>query len=224
MRNVFAAAALLLAGPAWSQTSWANDRFTMSTDNLTGVSIAGDTVQVDWLPVAVSNPASASFYPSVFFDLDFAAQPGYLLIGERVDFSVELNDEAYSAASDMLLPAQGSFTVDIDGEYSLSATGAGGIQHYSGTYLLHRPDLVARIDESVMEGIACPSGHDDNGCNFGLDWVGLQSLVEMTSFSVTPVLAPVREPGSTALLTTAVGSLALVAAVRRRKIWRTCPN
>ena len=221
MRKILAAAVLALSGPAWGQFSWSNDQFTVSTDNLTTVTISGGTAFVDWMPGAVSNPGSNSTYPSVFFDLDFAAQPGYALMGERIDFGFELEDDAYTAPSDMMLPAQGTVTVGLNGEYSLSETGYGGVQKYSGTYLLHDPDLVAQIDESVMEGIACPSGHDDNGCNYGLDWVWLQSLVEMTAFSVTPILTPVPEPDTAALLATALGSLALAAAARRRKAHRT---
>jgi len=215
MQRILVAAALTLAAPAWCQMSWSNDQFTVSTDNLTVVSISGGTAAVDWLPGAVSNPASSSFWPTVFFDLAFAAQPGYRLVGERVNFGMQLDNDAYTAPSDMLLPAQSSFAVSIDGGYSLTATGNGGVQHDNGTYLLHSPDLVAQIDETVAEGIACPSGHDDNGCNFGLDWVWLQSSVEMTSFTVTPILAPVAEPDPAELLAAALGSFALLAAMRR---------
>jgi hypothetical protein len=217
MRSVLAAATITMAmtGSAWGQTSWSTDQFTVSTDNMTLVNIVGESVQVAWLPIAVSNPASNSSWPSTQLDLSFAPQPGYRLAGELVNFAVDMAVDAYSAPTDLLLNALGSFNVDINGEYTLSGTDTGGSAHRTGSYLLRNPNLVSVLDEATVEGIACPLGDDHDGCNFGLDWVFLQAEVDFTSFTVTPLLSPVPEPRPRLQWLASLGLASIVLARRR---------
>ena len=188
--------AMALASPAWGQTSWTADQFTVSTDNMTDVAIVGGAVVVQGLPtlLALSNPASDTRLPPTVFDLDFAPRAGYVLTGEQVSFTVAMNVGTYGAASSFLSKAFGSFTVDVDGQYSLSESSDGGVASYDGSYLLSNPDLIARSSGSTTEGAACPAGDDANGCNFGIDLVFQDATVELSSFSVTPILSAVPEP------------------------------
>lgn len=216
MRKILAMATAIFACSAWGQTSWSNDQFSVSTDDSTLVSIVDGTVVVEDLPAAVSNPGSASNFPPDLIDLDFAPQPGYSLAGELVNFSVDMHADAYGAPSNMLLDAVAEYKVDVNGEYAQSATDLGGSAHYAGVHFLHSPNLISEIDETVMEGIACPLGDEDNGCNFGLDAVFLEASVRLSSFTITPILTPVSEPDTEALWMGGLVFLAAAAVTRRR--------
>ncbi len=206
MRRMFAVAATLFACSAWGQT-WSNDQFTVSTDNLTFVSIVDGTVFVQYLPYAESNPASGSYFPPDMIDLDFTPKAGYSLAGELISFSVDLQVD--TSPLDVLVGAVAGYNVDINGEYAQSATDSGGSAHYAGTHFLRSPNLVSEIDESVAEGIACPVGDEGNGCNYGIDLIFLEAQAQLSSFTVTPILTPVPEPDTRALW---MGGLALLAA------------
>src|ERR1700749_2644643 len=136
MYKMLAVTAMALASPAWSQTSWTADQFTVSTDNMTDVSIVGGSVVVQDLPalLALSNPGSDTRLPATVFDLDFVPKAGYVLTGEQVSFSVAMNVGTYDAASSFLSKALGSFTVDVNGQYSLSESSDGGVASYDGSY------------------------------------------------------------------------------------------
>ena len=101
---------------------------------------------------AIGNPGNGcSCTPPQPIQLDFAPQPGYTLRGESVAYSVDMNVGTYDAPSDMLVPAYGYYRLDINGEYTPSITSYGGVTHYSGTYLLHDPDLVGSIEVQAWE-------------------------------------------------------------------------
>ena len=198
MYKMLAVTAMALASPAWAQTSWTADQFTVSTDNMTDVSIVGGSVVVQDLPalLALSNPGSDTRLPATVFDLDFAPKAGYVLTGEQVSFSVGMNVGTYDAPSSFLSKALGSFTVDVNGQYSLSESSDGGVASYDGSYFLGNPNLVAQVVGSTTEGAACPVADAANGCNFGIDLVFQDAMVQLTSFSVTPILSAVPEPSA----------------------------
>jgi hypothetical protein len=219
MHKLLTVAAMALAGPAWSQTSWTADQFTVSTDNMTDVSIVGGSVVVQDLPtlLALSNPASDIRLPATVFDLDFAPRAGYVLAGEQVTFSVSMNVGTYDAAASFLSKALGSFTVDVNGQYSLSESSDGGVASYDGSYFLGNPNLVAQAVGSTTEGAACPAADAANDCNFGVDLVFQDATVELASFSVTPILSAVPEPSARAAWLAGLALLCTAGALTRSR-------
>ncbi len=217
MHKTLVVTAMALASPAWAQTSWTADQFTVSTDNMTDVSIVGGSVVVQDLPalLALSNPGSDTRLPPTFLDLDFAPKAGYVLTGEQVSFSVAMNVGTYDAANSFLSPALGSFTVDVNGQYSLSQSSDGGVASYDGNYFLVNPNLVAQVVGSTTEGAACPVADAANGCNFGIDLVFQDALVQLTSFSVTPILSAVPEPSASTTWLAGVALLFATGALAR---------
>jgi len=140
-----------------------------------------------------------------------------VLEGEDVSFVVDISADDYTAPSSILVPATAAFDVGINGGYSWSETIAGGAAHYLRTDFLLPPALAMTIDETVVEGVACPAGDADSGCNFGLDWAFLQSEVEFSSFEVDPILSAVPEAAACAQWLAGIGMLAFAAIALRRR-------
>ena len=221
MRKILAASAMLLAGSAWGQGTWPNDEFTVSSNDVFQVDasiVGGSVVMYEYsLPAVQASPGSDNIgEPQLTIQLDFAPQPGYALVGELVTYSLNMGDVAYDAPSTEHQPAKSLYDVDINGEYTRSATSYGGITHYSGSDLLHAPDLVASLHVGAWEGIACPIGHEDNDCNYGFDLRWLDAYAYFTSFNVTPLLSPVPEPDMATAWLSGIGLLALLRRRNRR--------
>jgi hypothetical protein len=219
MRAMFVAAAMALAFPAWGQTSWSTDRFTVSTDNLTAVSIENGSVKISDMPylLGLSNAGGSTDPSSVQFDLAFAPQPGYVLAGEQVTYEITMNVDHYDLPSNWLMKASGMFTVDINGAYSFTRSSDGGAIQYSESYFLSDPDLVARVGASTHEGLACPLGHEADSCGFGGYWVSLDALVALTAITVTPILTAIPEPLAIACWIAFLASAALLATSRKAR-------
>jgi hypothetical protein len=222
MRKFFAASMLAVAGSAWGQTSWSNDQFTVSTDDMTFVSIVDGSVVILGLPqlLTLSNPGSDANFPPSFFYLAFAPAAGYALHGETVSFSVELDVDEYTLPSNMVINAFASVSVGANGVSHLDKSSEGGKTTYSGSFVVGDPNLAVEASAVTREGIACPLGHEADNCEFGIPLVFLDSFVGLTSLSVTPLLSAVPEPAMLATWTTALGAFAAGALARRRRARR----
>jgi hypothetical protein len=188
------ALAVALAGPAWGQTSGSTDRFIVTTDNLTEFAIVDGAVQLQDLPWAFSDPGSDTHTPEGVFNLNFAPQAGYALVGEAVTFTVDMTIDIYDRPTDFLLKPSGSFSVGIAGVPPVTRTSDGGTPHFRGEAFLNAPTFDARASALTTEGWACPSGSGPDDCDFGTDLVPLDASVRFLSFTVTPLLTAVPEP------------------------------
>jgi hypothetical protein len=187
--------AAALGAPAWGQTTWSTDRFTVSTANGTAVEIADGAVQLPELPQSFANAGANPGRFTSLFNLTFAPRAGYALAGERVTFAVDMILDVFDRPTDLLLKPFGQFDVDIDGLAPISRSIDAGTLHFRGDVFLGSPTFNALASALAMEGLACPLGSGANDCDFGTDFVPLDATVWFRSFTLTPVLSAVPEPG-----------------------------
>jgi len=216
MRQLLATSLVLLATTASAQTTWTGDHFTVTTDNLTNVNVAGGVVTVADLPdiLGMSDEGSHMDPSSSRFDLEFAPLPGYVLLGEQVSFRLFVQVEAREGPAHVYVEPSASYWIDVNGVYTTSQTfGAGSSSVLTPGYFLADPNLVAQVGATTQAGLACPVGHEDD-CASGSFWDFQDALVELSGITVTPLLAAaVPEPASGALM---LAGLALLAGTRRR--------
>lgn len=207
--------ALALATSASAQSSWTGDHFTVATDNAVNLSVTGGTVTVQDVPylLGLSNAGANLDQGTAQFDLELAALPGYVLLGEQVSFQLFVQVGGIDVPASVFVPAGANVSIDVNGVQVLSqAFGAGSATLTPGVFLAD-PNLVARVGASTQEGLACPVGHEADGCGFGGYWRFQDALVELSGITVTPLLAAVPEPAPAAPL---LAGLAILARTRRR--------
>ena len=218
MRQLLTALALVLAGPAWSQTSWSSDKYTVTSDrDLTAAAGGSFEIFPPDLPYAFSNSGITVNFPTAQFNLEFSAAPGYILMGEDVEFVAAMTVDSFDAPTDMLTKAYGQFTADINGQYALSRTSDGGTFDDAGAYVVDGPSVHASVSATTFEGVACPLGEGANDCNFGLGNVFLDSLVDFSSFNVTPILVAIPELDMRDSLLAGLCLVASAAMARRHR-------
>lgn len=188
------ALAAAIAAPAWGQTTWAADRFTVSTANTTAFDVVDGSVRLRELPRAYSDAGTAPGLIDDFFNLTFAPRGANVLVGERVTYTVDLSLDEYDGPTDWLYKPTGRFTMEIDGVPPTSRSIDGGTLHFRGGAFIASPTFDAHPSVYANAGIVCPAGHVANDCDFGTDVIFLNALVQFSSITVTPVLTAVPEP------------------------------
>jgi len=188
------ALAAVIAAPAWGQTTWETDRFTVSTANMTEIEIVDGSVHLVDLPQSVSNPGTNPGLYERFYDLAFAPRSGYVLRGEQVTYAVDMDLDVFDRPTDFELKPSGQFTVAIDGVPPVSRTIDGGELHYRGNAFIASPIFDARASANAFEGFACPLGSGADDCRFGGDLAPLDASVRFLSFTVTPLVSAIPEP------------------------------
>jgi len=62
----------------------------------------------------------------------------------------------------------------------------------------------------------CPVGHEADGCAFDTETVYMDAVVSLDGITITPLLAPVPEPGTAALWLAGLAACALTGRRLRR--------